>query len=96
VKFPRYQYRLPDGQRLETGDLRRLKQEHPDATIVARVDLNELGYADLKPYRGEQPEAAAQDAIPGAVREISASEGVEIVTESNVPSEPAKRERKRG
>lgn len=92
MNFPRYQYRLPDGQLLETGDLRRLKRQHPDATIVARVDLNELGYAELKPYRGEQPEEQAQElAVTLEDNEPNKTEGAT----AKVALESPKRDRKK-
>ena len=79
--MPKYHFRTPDGQEHGwNGTLAKLKKEHPNATIVGRVEVDEVGQGRLVEYRGDQPdEDAASDANRASLSDDDAA-NVESVT----------------
>jgi hypothetical protein len=65
----KYRFRCPDGQRFESDDMRKIRRAHPDAVIIARIDVDDLGVGHLTEFEGDpgpidKPTARGRGATP--------------------------------
>lgn len=85
--MPMYHFRLPNGEEYASENLSKIKKQYPQATIIGRVEFDEVGNSVVKPYSGDQPPESPARSDEKDARSDEPDDAVEITIRSGKSAE---------